>query len=353
MKAYKINTIWNQDHTETFVALKARLVSEPVLSAPKYDSTPFILTTDGCKDTFAEVLAQRIKTTLPGGKEVTRLHPIAFASKRTSSSEEKYKPFLLEFAVLKFSFDKFSDILHGYPVEVKTNCQALRDTLMSDKLSRWCDGVLAHNIIDVWHVPGISDGLSRQYEDTPKQDKDGSEWTVNPDWEQGEGLVFGINHVLIAPDIVALRDRFKDEPTLQQVVDALQGIKSGLGLHERRQAMHRAANYMIEDGKLWFLGGGTPTRAIARRKCMSQKEATELAIQEHENGGHFHRNLVKIALLDKIHSPKLDQSIVKAVSDCARCKGLGNMHLNTLLQPITRRHLFELIIGDYLSLPPG
>ena len=360
MKAYKINTIWNQDHTKTFVALKARLVSEPVLSAPKYDGTPFILTTDGCKDAFAGVLAQRIKTTLPGGKEVTRLHPIAFASKRTSSSEEKYKPFLLEFAALKFSFDKFSDILHGYPVEVETDCQALRDTLMNDKLSathaRWRDGVLAHNIIDVRHVPGITniaDGLSRQYEDTPKQDKDGSEWTVNPDWEQGEGLVFGINHVSIAPDIVALHDRFKDEPTLQQVIDALQGIKSGLGLRERRRAMHRAANYMIEDGKLWFLGGGTPTRAIARRECVSQKEATELAIQEHENGGHFHRDLIKIALLDKIHSPKLDQSIVKAVSDCARCKGFGNTHLNALLQPITRRHPFELIVGDYLSLPPG
>src|ERR1700678_1765551 len=320
MKSFKLEDQWTADHTKTFMALKARLISEPVLSVPVYDGTPFILTTDGSKDAFAGVLAQRIKTTLPGGKEVTRLHPIAFASKRTSSSEEKYKPFLLEFAALKFSFDKFSDILHGYPVEVETDCQALRDTLMNDKLSathaRWRDGVLAHNIIDVRHVPGITniaDGLSRQYEDTPKQDKDGSEWTVNPDWEQGEGLVFGLNHVSIAPDIVALRDRFKDEPTLQEVVDALQGIKSGLGLHEHRQAMHRAANYMIEDGKIWFLGGGTPTRAIARRECMSQKEATELAIQEHKNGGHFHHDLIKIALLNKIHSPKLDQSIVKAV----------------------------------------
>src|SRR6202522_2435668 len=141
MKAYKINTIWNQDHTRTFIALKARLVSEPVVSAPKYDSTPFILTTDGCKDAIAGVLSQQIRTTLPGGKEAARLHPIAFASKRTSSSEEKSKPFLLEFAALKYSFDKFSDILYGYPVEIETDCQALNDTLMNEKLSatqaRW------------------------------------------------------------------------------------------------------------------------------------------------------------------------------------------------------------------------
>ena len=58
-------------------------------------------------------LAQEITMTLPGGKEVRCLHPITFASKRTSTSEEKYKPFLLEFAALKFVFDKFSDIVYG------------------------------------------------------------------------------------------------------------------------------------------------------------------------------------------------------------------------------------------------
>ena len=166
MRAFKLEDIWIADHTKTFITLKARLISEPVLSAPIYDGTPFILTTDGSKDTFAGVLSQRIKSTLPGGKEVTRLHPIAFASKRTSPSEEKYKPFLLKFAALKFAFDKFSDIVYGYPVEVETNCQALQDVLMNDKLSathaRWRDGVLAHNIVDVRHIPrvtNITDGL--------------------------------------------------------------------------------------------------------------------------------------------------------------------------------------------------
>ena len=104
---------------------------------------------------------------LPGGKEVRRLHPIAFVSKRTSASEEKYKPFLLEFAMLKFAFKKFLDIVYRYPVRVKMDCQALHDVLMNDKLSathaRWQDSVLAHNIIDAQHIPGvtnIADGLS-------------------------------------------------------------------------------------------------------------------------------------------------------------------------------------------------
>ena len=206
MKTFKLADIWTANHTKTFLNLKARLISEPVLSAPVYDGTPFILTTDGCKDAFAGVLSQRIKTTLPGGKEVTRLHPIAFASKRTSTSEANYKPFLLEFAALKFSFDKFSDIVYGYPVEVETDCQALRDVLMNDKLSathaRWRDGVLAHNIVDVRHVPGvnnIADGISRQYEGTPKSGDDGSNWEVDSDWESRAGLVYGINYMSISP----------------------------------------------------------------------------------------------------------------------------------------------------------
>ena len=118
-----------------FIALKAAMTSEPVLKGPRWDGTPFIVTTDGCKDAFRAVLTQRFKTVLPSGRTVSRLHPIAFASKRTSKTEEKYKPFLLEFSALKFGLDKFSNVTWGFPVEIETDCQALRDHLLNDKLS--------------------------------------------------------------------------------------------------------------------------------------------------------------------------------------------------------------------------
>ena len=141
MRGFKLKDIWSQEHTNTFIALKAHLVSEPILSAPCYDGTPFILTIDGCKDAFAGVLVQEMMTTMPGGKTVMHQHPIEFASKRISTSEEKYKPFLLKFAALKFLLDKFLDIVYGYPIKIKTDCQALHNVLMNDKLSathaRW------------------------------------------------------------------------------------------------------------------------------------------------------------------------------------------------------------------------
>ena len=47
-------------------------------------------------------------------------------------------------------------------------------------------------------------------------------------------------------------------------------------------------------------------RAITCREYVTQKEAVELAQLEHEAAGHFHCDMIKIVLLDKIHSPKLD-----------------------------------------------
>jgi len=171
MRSHKLLGVWTTKHTQSFLKLKAALTNEPVLKGPQFDETPFIVTSDGSGQGYGGSIAQRFPTKLPNGKLVTRLHPIGFASKRTSRTEEKYKSFLLEFAALKFCLDKFSNILWGFPIEIETDCQALRDLLMNDKLSsahtRWRDGILAYQIIDIRHIKGknnpVGDGLSRQW----------------------------------------------------------------------------------------------------------------------------------------------------------------------------------------------
>ena len=94
-------------------------------------------------------------------------------------------------------------------------------------------------------------------------------------------------------------------------------------------------------------------RAQMQRECMTKAEAVELARQEHEGGGHWHWHSIKLALLNCIHCPGLDTCIVSAVLDCACCKGFGRTWLHLLLNPITRHHSFELLVGDYLSMPVG
>ena len=85
--------------------------------------------------------------------------------------------------MLKFGLDKFSNLVWGFPVELETDCQVLRDVLSNDKLNsahaRWRDGILAHNIIDVRHIAGkinvVVDGISRMHEGLPHAQGDGSD----------------------------------------------------------------------------------------------------------------------------------------------------------------------------------
>ena len=363
MANHKLKDRWSDIHTKAFLDLKAEMTSEPVLRGPKWDGTPFIITTDGSQDAFGAVLTQKFEYTLPSGKVIRKLHPLGFASKRTSKTEEKYKPFLLEFAALKFGLDKFSDITWGFPIEVETDCQALRDHLLNDKLSathaRWRDGILAHQITDIRHVPGrlnvVADGLSRANEGTENEEGDGSSWTVSEDWEANTGLTHDIFQLTTArtPEMAELRERFKNEPIFAEVIDAILETDQETSLRQKKRARHRASEYLIEDGKLWRIGGGHSTRARTKVECVTRGEATELAKSEHEDNGHWQRDSVKKSLLDRIWSPGLDASIVKGIMGCGTCKNFGGTHLHSLLDPITRRHPFELLVGDYLSLPTG
>ena len=342
------------------------MTAEPVLRGHKWDGTPFIIATNGCQDTFSAVLTQRFVYTLPSGKVIRRLHPLSFTSKRTSKTEEKYKPFLLEFAALKFGLDKFTDITWGFPIEIETDCQVLRDHLLNDKLSathaRWRDGILAHQIIDVRHVPGqlnvVTDSLSSASEGTENKSGDGSEWTVSEDWETNAGLTHDIFHVTDAskpntPEIARLRERFKSEPNFTEVIDAILELDHGVDLQQRKCARHRASEYMIEGGKLWQVAGGHSTRAKSKVECITKEKAIQLARLKHENNEHWQRDAVKKSLLDHIWSPGLDASIVKGITNCGVCKNFGGTHLHSLLDPITRRHPLELLVRDYLSLPTG
>jgi hypothetical protein len=124
-RAHHLTDQWTPAHNKAFIVLKVALSSAPVVKSPKYDGSHFIVTTDGCKDGFAGVLSQGFSWVDQKGNTHNRIHPIAFASKRTSDAETRYQPYLLEFAALKYSLDKFSDVIGGYPVEIETDCQAL------------------------------------------------------------------------------------------------------------------------------------------------------------------------------------------------------------------------------------
>ncbi|KIJ35101.1 hypothetical protein M422DRAFT_181178, partial [Sphaerobolus stellatus SS14] len=82
---------WRDEQQEAFLKLKVLLTSEPILKTPAYDGRPFKVTTDGSKVGFGGMLSQQFESTDKKGKTTRHWHPIAYCSKRTSSSEEKYE----------------------------------------------------------------------------------------------------------------------------------------------------------------------------------------------------------------------------------------------------------------------
>ena len=357
----KLAPYWTAKHNKTFMRLKRLLTEEPVLCAPTFDGTPFILITDGSKEGFGAVLAQRFSTRLPDGEVKCVVHPIGYASKRSSLAEERYKPYILEFAALKFGLDHFSETIWGFPVEVETDCLALRDTVHGDRPNwthaRWWEGISLYHIAAIRHRSSktnvAADALSRMWSGRERTDYDGSTWTVCEDWEASRGIVNDLFGVDLENVTAALRTRFTDEPLFLEVVEAMLDLDASKPERTRKRARHRAEGYLIEDGRLWRVCDGKSVRARARLECVSQKEAIELAKHEHSSNGHWGRDLTKLKLMDKFYSPRLDQSVVHALMQCPQCKNFGSTQLHALLYPITRRHPFELLVADYLSLPKG
>jgi hypothetical protein len=137
-------------------------------------------------------------------------------------------------------------------------------------------------------------------EGTPNEEGDGSEWTVAEDWETVTGLVHDIFHVDVALEVEPLLHHFALEPMFLEVIKSLKEVDQGSEAKARRRAKHRAEGYMIEDGKLWRLGGGKRMRGHSRVECVTREEATALARVKHLNGGHWQHDSIKCRLTDTI-----------------------------------------------------
>jgi len=181
-----------------------------------------------------------------------------------------------------------------------------------------------------------ADALSRRLSGHPRTDGDGSAWTVSEDWESAHGIV---NDLLLtetsSTEVKDLRSRFQHEPLLLEVVEALLNLDGEKPEKDRRRARHRALGYIIEDGRLWRIADGKSSRTQARRECILQEEAVEMAKVLHAKNGHWGHDLTKLQLMDHIFSPKLDKSIITALLQCPQCKNFGSAHLHVLMYPIT------------------
>ncbi|XP_060780518.1 uncharacterized protein LOC132888512 [Neoarius graeffei] len=158
-----LGTAWTGQCEDSFEALKARLVSAPILAYADF-SKPFILEVDASHSGLGAVLSQ---------EQDGAVRPVAYASRGLRPTERNmsnYSSMKLEFLALKWAMtEKFREYLLGQQCVVFTDNNPL-SYLHSAKLGatehRWAAQLAAFNF-EIKYRSGRSnknaDALSRQY----------------------------------------------------------------------------------------------------------------------------------------------------------------------------------------------
>ncbi|KIJ52710.1 hypothetical protein M422DRAFT_83228, partial [Sphaerobolus stellatus SS14] len=133
---------------------------------------------------------------------------------------------------------------------------------------------------------------------------DGSEWSVQPEWEAGKGMVDDVFEMKEDKELSVLRDRFKEDPWFLEVINYLGGKTRSLTVRERRWLHHKAAGFWIEDGKLWKASTKAVDRA-ARTECIPCSEGLQRAHTTHKANGHFAWEHTHLHLQDHYFWPTL------------------------------------------------
>lgn len=162
-EAEPFNERWDQSCEDAFKRVIQCLINAPVLAFADANK-PYVLHTDASFKGLGAVLYQEH----PEG-----LRPVAFASRKLSSAEQRYAVHQLEFLALKWAVvDKFHDYLYGVKFTVRTDNNPLTYVLTTAKLNatghRWLAALATYDF-DVQYRPGKAnidaDLLSRHIAD--------------------------------------------------------------------------------------------------------------------------------------------------------------------------------------------
>ena len=154
---------WIEQRQQAFQLLKEKLISAPLLMYPDF-TKPFCLYTDASYTALGAVIEQL-------GDDGLK-HPIAYASRTTSSAERKYSSTELECAAVVWAVNYFRPYLYGKRFTIFTDHSALQWLLklktikngLTGRLARWQLQLQSFDY-DIKYRPGTvnsnADALSR------------------------------------------------------------------------------------------------------------------------------------------------------------------------------------------------
>ncbi len=313
--------LWTDECEQAFVTLKDQLAAAPVLAIAD-TSKQFIVHTDASAHAIGAVLSQHDDT--------GRLHPVAYYSRKLTSTQAAYSTFQRELLAIKEALEHWKVYLLG-PSDtiVKTDHRPLThlDTteLYSDTLVRWWASISRFNV-NIEYLRGeenvVADYLSR-----PGPPAEGSINAIHASAEGQSASVLQADEELRQMILKA----YKSDKFIQAINRHLeQGLPSA--------SIFRTLNtHWVTRSDDGFLRYEEPDSNRSRIVVPSTPTVTwEIMRRHHDDlsGGHFGRDKMLQDLQRYYIWPKMNHDIETYCKQCQVCQLVKGRAAQGLLQPL-------------------
>ncbi|KAF8605776.1 hypothetical protein BDV93DRAFT_394476, partial [Ceratobasidium sp. AG-I] len=176
----------------------------------------------------------------------------------------------------------------------------------------------------VRHRPGVDntvcDALSPTFKNRPEDTgAHGLDQTVDPGWELAKGLINNIYFLADDEGVADLLKQFKADPFFADILLSLlldpadpTPLQEDTEVRIKKRRSHRAEGYVVDEGKLWLIGG-KHTCAADRVECIPLSEVPTLALSVHSLGGHFRCDMTILMLQQRHFWPTMRRDATDAV----------------------------------------
>ena len=328
-----LEAAWTPQCEESFRALKAKLVSAPVLAYADF-SRPFIVEVDASHGGLGAVLSQQTDS---------GVRPVAYASRGLRPTERNmsnYSSMKLEFLALKWAVtEKFREYLLGHQFIVYTDNNPLSH-LQSAKLGaaehRWAAALAAFDF-EIKYRSGRSnrnaDALSRQYVPVAESSAPSLPGTLVPSGIQHHprhdpAVVAHQSLVSVLPSHSAsdLHSLQENDPLLEEVLCFWRRGSLPTSL-ERRQlskpaiALLRQWDRLVEENGVLFRrvfrsDGGEEFLQLVLPAALRQETLHQL----HQEHGHQGIERTSELVRQRCYWPGMSSDIKSWVQKCERCQ---------------------------------
>ncbi len=367
---------WDEACGEAFKTIIHCLTNAPVLAFAD-TSLPYVLHVDASLSGLGAVLNQEH----PEG-----LRPITFASRKLSTSEQRYPIHQLEFLALKWAVVvKFHDYLYGAQFVVRTDNNPLTYVLTSAKLNatghRWLAALAAYTF-SLQYKPG------KHNTDTDVQSRYPASWTEIPQSgvkaicqlassSGSDESVRLVDHLGVSPD--GMPSAYSC-PISLEMCHMEQLTHEDLKVSQEQDSVIGVVKQDIEVGKVLTLRKSSdPVLTVLQRqgpklviqnqllyrvsKSSCGKERVQLVLPAkyhrtvlkslHDDSGHLGVNRTTELIRDRFYWPPITLDIEQYIMTCGSCITRKTLAQKSApLSHITSNGPLDLVCIDFLSLEP-